>query len=174
MNNYNVVGNLIDAAKLVSPSNVPLILKDFTRRLHANIDLEVMVKTTAKSYAYLKLTAGDCYKYSVGSVANGAKSGDTDNIYTITKDGNEIKYNYDTDGVDPAITSSSVPVGVMVTIEETGLNKANNGTFEVIESGNDYFIVKNPHGVAEASTTVTTGKIIFHTVLNFSELILEF
>jgi fibronectin type 3 domain-containing protein len=175
MKNYNKVGNLIDAAKLASLTKVPLELEYFTRKLHANVAVEVMVKTVLNRYAYLKLNAGNNYSYSVGSIANGVKAGDISNKYTVTEVSNGYKYTYTTDGVDPAITALSVPVGITVTIENTALNNANNGNFKVVESGDDYFVVANNYGVVEATAiAITTGRIVFHTRLNYNEVTLEF
>lgn len=74
--------------------------------------------------------------------------------------GTTFRYTYDSTGTDPEISSSTVPIGTVLTINAQNFNAANNGTFTVTGVGSNYFEVTNASGVAEDDKTIGTGSIV--------------
>ncbi len=73
--------------------------------------------------------------------------------------GNTYRYTWDGVGTDPAITSTTVPVGTYILIGGQNFNTANNGLFVVTGSGTSYFEVTNASGVPETDKTLGSGYI---------------
>lgn len=73
--------------------------------------------------------------------------------------GNTYRYTWDGTGTDPAITSTTVPIGTYILVNGQNFNAANNGLFVVTGSGSTYFEVTNASGVVESNKTLGTGYI---------------
>jgi len=73
--------------------------------------------------------------------------------------GTTFRYTFDGTGTDPAITSTTFPIGSYVLISGQNFNAGNNGLFKVTGVGANYFEVTNASGVVESNKTIGTGYI---------------
>lgn len=89
--------------------------------------------------------------------------GDATTQFDITVTGHIVRYTYDGTGTDPAITDSLPDEGDYVIIAAQNFTAANNGTFQVVNSGANYFEVINEDGVAESNKTIGTGTLKYQT-----------
>jgi hypothetical protein len=81
-------------------------------------------------------------------------------ISNPSSDGVTWRYTYDGTGTDPVINATTVPVGTMIYVNLVGgtpvCNILNRDSFSVTASGDNYFEVNNPVGVAETNKTIGT------------------
>lgn len=88
------------------------------------------------------------------TTANATIGSSTTQFDITNPSGTTFRYTWDGTGTDPAITSTSVPVGSLININAQNFNSANNGLFVVTGSGSNYFEVTNASGVAESNKTL--------------------
>lgn len=86
--------------------------------------------------------------------------GDSTTQFDITNPaGSTMRYTWDGTGTDPVISATTIPAGTVMYIWGENFSFDNNGTFEVIASGANYFEITNSAGVAESNKTLGTGML---------------
>ncbi len=86
--------------------------------------------------------------------------GGTSTQFDITNpSGTTFRYTWDTNGTDPLISATTVPIGSYILLGTQNFNAANNGLFVVTGVGASYFEVTNASGVAENNKTIGSGFI---------------
>ena len=71
--------------------------------------------------------------------------------------GSTWRYTWDGTGTNPQI--KDLRVGMLMDIDAQNFDADNNGNFQIVAIGSNYFDVVNPDGVAEVDKTIGTGSI---------------
>jgi hypothetical protein len=87
--------------------------------------------------------------------------GSTDSQFDITiSDGYSTTYTYDGTGTAPLFVTNGVTAGMMMTINSSTFNSANNGIFRVLAVTETYITLENRAGVAETNKVLSAATSI--------------
>jgi len=111
MKDYKVINNFIDASKIVDVNGGPKSFDIWAKKLHANVDIDLILKSVQDFEELFVVAAKDEICVNFNKIMKRI-SASSDTQFDITDEGDgTFRYTYDGTGTDPGISASTVQVG---------------------------------------------------------------